>query len=907
MNTKLFAFLILLASFTTTLSAWAGYTFENGVLTVDGTIDLVGHPLTFEGMTSMTGNGAFTDSVGGAVLTLDLSPGEIKNGTEACKVKFTGNLRLCKQGLGTLNIASTTSGYETHSFTGGLEIRGGTVTTDKYAAMSKEETQFGKNAVIDVYEGGKIDLASPDHNKTTVNLYAGEITGPIKKKFSDGKQCAAKINLEADSTLKPTKQFGISGPINLKGHTLTISLQDKLEWKPSSITIGTILICKGTLTVVGNVSDSSANLTMTDTAGLSLGAYEYVVNDYIANSTGSLSGTGALKVSGTFTPSSDNFYPCTMMDGSTIDLSGKTSTWSLTNASGDGVKFAARATVTIDVGARTIAAKDKIVDWPEGTEYSGRTFVLKANGGISEDLELQVSATGLTVAARGAKVPTATWTGAIDSDAGKAGNWSWENVPEPTPGVAPIDPSKMLPGPSTAVVIPWAKLATFNWSEDIAYATIEFSGDKPTETVVLNGDRDWRGLGALDVPFALDLNGHKLYIVLPEGSSANETEVTSTAEGGELHATVATDKVHDNTSVALTGNLSLIKEGPGAFVATKYPQTYTGETIVNEGTLRAADGANVNADSTTAVTNSPFGASRTITVGPEGVLDPRGSYSWGYHTVNLDGGAISNTIERTGLSSDQYGASMSNPFNPDINLMQTSVFATEKTFNYQGKIFPNGNKLRIWIANGQTLVWNPNDKSSADIEVVSGGFLRTFSHGPVKTPNCSLVMAGGALYIGGVFEVSNYWASSSVSLYKYDARKASDDEDVAYLKVYGSFRPETDVFFACSIQDGASIDLSGKTSVWSTQTSATAVQVTSEYKGMKSDVTFADRAKVTIDVGSREFRGETQIVSWSEGSKVSAAGAKFVLSSAAKTRGYRLTRDENGLYVGRTGFVLLIQ
>ena len=274
--------------------------------------------------------------------------------------------------------------------------------------------------------------------------------------------------------------------------------------------------------------------------------------------------------------------------------------------------------------------------------------------------------------------------------------------------------------------------------------------------------------------------------------------------------------------------------------------------------------------------------------------------------VNLDGGAISNTIERTGLSSDQYGASMSNPFNPDINLMQTSVFATEKTFNYQGKIFPNGNKLRIWIANGQTLVWNPNDKSSADIEVVSGGFLRTFSPGPVKTPNCSLVMAGGALYIGGVFEVSNYWASSSVSLYKYDAREASG-ETVAYLKVYGSFRPETDVFFACSIQDGASIDLSGKTSVWSTKTSATAVQVTSEYKGMKSDVTFAEGAKVTIDVGSREFRGETQIVSWSEGSKASAATATFVLSSAAKAKGYRLVRDENGLYVGPTGFVLLIQ
>ena len=113
--------------------------------------------------------------------------------------------------------------------------------------------------------------------------------------------------------------------------------------------------------------------------------------------------------------------------------------------------------------------------------------------------------------------------------------------------------------------------------------------------------------------------------------------------------------------------------------------------------------------------------------------------------------------------------------------------------------------------------------------------------------------------------------------------------------------------------DGATIDLSGQEACWSSHSALVNSHKSTDGQGDCLDVTFAEGekvtkvTKVTIDVGSREFRGETQIVSWSEGSKESAAGAKFVLSAAAKTRGYRLTRDENGLYVGPTGFVLLIQ
>lgn len=901
-------------------AAWADYTEESRqlladeTLQVDGTltvasgvtVDLNGYKLTYTGVRALSGTGKITDTVGRGVLEIEVEKGQtVQNGgSDAIKVALSGQLRLVKSGEGILNIAGSKLG--SHDYTGGTEVRGGTLTADKYAAMSGETTQFGKNAVIDVYSGSKIDLASPDHNKTTVNLYAGEITGPIKTKFSDGKQCAAKINLEADSTLKPTKQFGISGPINLKGHTLTISLQDKLEWKPSSITIGTILICKGTLTVVGNVSDSSANLTMTDTAGLSLGAYEYVVNDYIANSTGSLSGTGALQVSGTFTPTSDNFYPCTMMDGSTIDLSTKETTWSLSNAAGAAAQFAAGATVTIDVGVREIAAGDKIVEWSEGTEYAGREFVLKTNGATSEDFELQVSATGLTVAARGAKVPTATWTGAVSADAANPDNWSWANVPEPTPGLTPGGSLNLTPGPTTAVVIPWDKLATISWPDttDLSFATIEFAGEKPTETVVIDGDRDWRGLGPMDIPFALDLNGHKLYLVLPGAASVNKTEVTSSVEGGELHATVATDKVHDNTSVALTGNLTLIKEGPGAFVATKHPQTYTGETVVNEGTLRAADSANVNKDSTASVTNSPFGGSRVITVGPEGVLDPRGSSAWGYHTINLNGGAITNTVAKRGVGTTAYNVAANNypePFNPTINLLADSTFATTKEFNFNGKIVSDGHDLEIWIASGQSLLWVPNAAEKAVFNVTNGGYLKTLKNHTFNQKTATLKFTGGTMDLAGDLVVSNYYVATAVKDYQYDTR--------AELKmtVAGVFTPVTQNFFGCQLLDGATIDLGNLETSWSSHSALVNSHKSTMGQGDCLDVTFADGATVTIDVGEREFKGVEQIVTWSEGSKASAATATFVLNAAAKAKGYRLVRDENGLSVGRKGLVLLFQ
>ena len=891
MNTKLFAYLILLSSFTTTLSAWADYTFAEGVLNVDGDVDLAGTALRIEGITSVTGSGKFTNSGAVADLTLGLDM-DVTLST----VTIEGNIRLVKTGDKTLTLPKDST------YAGGTWIKAGRLTAD--SGNTKKLANFkpfgAYETVITVESGGMLDLKGyynwQKHYSIVLN---GGTLSNAAQTDSTSTVFDPDLTVTGNSVfeLKSSKIYSFAANADLGGNTLTMILGGKLHWLPSAVGSGTINVTGSSIFQVDKTA-IYPNLTLDMGAPMDLQTYTLGVKDYIATYVGTGNkATGALQVHGVFTPTSDNFFPPTMQNGSTIDLSAKEGSW----AAGD-TAFADGATIAIEVGERTdLTEGSPLVTWTE-TEYNGRTFNLTSGGVVREDLALRAQVDGLVVVSTSAKTPTAVWKGGNSADALDPENWDWRDA----------EGHPALPDGTYVVEIAWNKLSELNWPETdrLDYASLVFTGEKPTETVVLNGDRDWRGLGALDVPFALDLNGHKLYIVLPEGSSANETEVTSTAEGGELHATVATDKVHDNTSVALTGNLSLIKEGPGAFVATKYPQTYTGETIVNEGTLRAADGANVNADSTTAVTNSPFGASRTITVGPEGVLDPRGSYSWGYHTVNLDGGAISNTVAQRGVGTTAYNVAAENykkPFNPRIVLLADSTFATTKEFNFNGEVVADGHELEIWIASGQGLLWVPKAAENAVFVVTNGGYLKTLKNHTFDQKTATLKFMGGTVDLAGDLVVSNYYVATSVTDYQFDTRSGLK------MTVSGTFTPVSQNFFGCQMLDGATIDLSGQEACWSSHSALVNSHKSTDGQGDCLDVTFAEGekvtkvTKVTIDVGSREFRGETQIVSWSEGSKVSAAKATFVLSSAAKAKGYRLVRDENGLYVRRTGFVLLIQ
>ena len=99
------------------------------------------------------------------------------------------------------------------------------------------------------------------------------------------------------------------------------------------------------------------------------------VRDYEPRHTGNLyaSSHGVLNVYGTFIPTSDYFYGCTMMDGSTIDLSSRANALSLTSAGTAGqtdITFEANATVAVKLGERRVSRSAPIVTWTSETKPS---------------------------------------------------------------------------------------------------------------------------------------------------------------------------------------------------------------------------------------------------------------------------------------------------------------------------------------------------------------------------------------------------------------------------------------------------------------------------------------------------------------------------------------------------------
>ena len=114
--------------------------------------------------------------------------------------------------------------------------------------------------------------------------------------------------------------------------------------------------------------------------------------------------------------------------------------------------------------------------------------------------------------------------------------------------------------------------------------------DASTLTITLGAAADWRGLGALTVSPAatIDMNGNALKLSGLSSAEFAGAAITNSASGAAAELTVdVADGESVNTSVALLGNIRLVKEGAGTLKASKASQTYWGGTAVNGGTLKA--------------------------------------------------------------------------------------------------------------------------------------------------------------------------------------------------------------------------------------------------------------------------------------------------------------------------------
>ena len=486
---------------------------------------------------------------------------------------LTGNLKFLKTGAGTF-----TASKSDQTYSGGTAVEGGVLAS----GLNGTARSFGTGGIT-VAAGGTFDFnGQRDFYSYQMTLDGGTIRNTGADLGGNTAQVGSLAVTADGSRFEARKNIGLLNHdhgqtlLDLRGHTLTVDIAaGKSFWLYNTV------VSNGTLDVTGaGTLDIDKTAIVATNASFRIDSAMNVkvpvsVRDYIALFAGNNgTGTAALNVYGTFKPSAHNyFYGPTMQDGSTIDLSARTSPMPPVSDSWDGdrtLKFASGATVTIDVGDRaaTLARGTRLMSWsaiPDGVTF---TFGPEAaQAGITPFL----TATGLFYGEASNVAEFAFWTGAgNDGDPTNPENWRCVNA-----SGGEIEDG--LPSSSTIVYLGGDTASEITLRPSAGYDVT------PSKCVVSNctlaADCDWRAFGTLELASGctVQLNGHKLYATGVAGSgtiagsadltepdvNGNHVSSTSTFYGGTVGANLFNNnfsRVVDSTHriILETANLPLV-------------------------------------------------------------------------------------------------------------------------------------------------------------------------------------------------------------------------------------------------------------------------------------------------------------------------------------------------------------
>ena len=287
-------------------------------------------------------------------------------------VTLSGNLRLVKEGAGTL-VASKTG----QTYGGGTDIVGGTL---KPGTGGSNHPFGSEGRDIIVHNGAVLDAAGKvGFGKYEITLDGGILTNTGADADELAETQFRRVRLTKDSSLTSTSDmfFGVNdaeaSTVYLGGHTLAVSIATgkKLRFYSMAILDGTFDITSGGWFVVGGSGGIVAtnNVDFLAACGLVV-TMPVQVDNYTAkwiSANANANSTRPIEVYGTFTPATKHFHGVKMQDGSTIDLTGWSGGWPLASDLNAGVKdvlFASGATVTVKLGDKKVEGK-KILDWAD--------------------------------------------------------------------------------------------------------------------------------------------------------------------------------------------------------------------------------------------------------------------------------------------------------------------------------------------------------------------------------------------------------------------------------------------------------------------------------------------------------------------------------------------------------------
>ncbi|MBO7684074.1 MAG: discoidin domain-containing protein [Kiritimatiellae bacterium] len=353
---------------------------------------------------------------------------------------------------------------------------------------------------------------------------------------------------------------------------------------------------------------------------------------------------------------------------------------------------------------------------------------------------------------------------------------------------------------------------------------------------------------------------------------------------GQLHVVVPLNNTVDNTSVVLSGNLRLMKEGNGAFVATKGSQSYSCGTEVVTGALKCGIGGD----------SKPFGADgNNIVVHSGAVMEMNGKKNFYNYGFTLDGGTLRNwggdvssdpQLKRIWLTADSTLAVTNN-----ATIIGDDTSATT--------IYLNGHTLNTWISPGKYLRLYNTTILDGTVDVLRGGYLVLAGTSGVTATNVDF-KATCALYVANPFSVRDYEAR----FYSLGSNMGA-----AQMTVGGVFKPTVLSYYGCTMLAGSTMDLTAwpETAGWP--------MASAFGTNGKTNLEFADSGEITVNLSGRDdlkalARSENpHLFTWTvaDGAPV-VPGAEFVLDPATAAAGFKLKKDATGLVlVPPRGMILI--
>lgn len=840
-------------------------------LTVDSgvTLDLAGHTLTVNGL---AGSGTITDTSSDTsapgLLVVNVASGDSQNST----VALSGNLTLVKTGAGRL-IATKTG----QTYTGGTIVSNGIMRAWNNCYPS--DATYGR---VTVCEGAvfDVDARSPSYsnsqnyrNASAQCLYVldGGTLANRGGNIPTGWAQVARLQLLRDSYFEATGAFGfINGGYNaidldFGGHTLYMNTPSagylynfgftngKLVLNgPASVNVtqGSFRAPNGDLEVNCGVGHSTAvsvsNLTWN--AGAFVNNVAYVFSVY-----------------GKFTPNGQRFPSIQMQNGSTLDLSGKDAAWSVVSEvnSARTCTFAANAKIKIYVGSRDIHFGDKLVSW--GAPSTTVDFELVCDGTSAEDRGM-----GLTVADDGIYVkPTTEPAYAMWNLSENKWDFYLEN------GTA--YPVEWEGGVTSTMEVRYSSYAEYQYVKTANVTPLAYrlagSFTMPGDVDSLDLHQAFDGVVSNAV---IDVNGKSVTIPSTVFTGNRPFTVTSSAEGGRLLLDVESGTAV-NTSMSLTGSLTFIKIGAGKLNAEKTGQTYTGGTIVSNGTMRAW--------------NNCYPSDAThghVTVCKGAVFDVDGagstnSSAYGHKNASvtclytLDGGTLANLGGNipngwTMLSRVQLTADSTINAAADFGFINAGYNA--HTLNL------DGHKLTVSVASGKLF-------HLFNLTVRNGTFASSGA-GTLVFDKTAFNGANADFDINSIARIN--LANISMSNLTWGA-SASAISANNKIYVYGALKPVGTKFPNIEMKNDSTLDLSGNTLPWSTAAS-------------QDDhiCSFANDARtIYVKIGDRKVPSNTPIVTWAA---KPANTVKF--KRADEGQSGSLVAKDDGLYLMK-GFIILVK